>query len=327
MVKTFLKVVSVPLLFLLVGACATSPEPEVPESEESPPEAELSERESEEVSSLRQEVRTLRRELQQTQAELAEARKPMEEGEPAEEELRQLERENERLKNLVEELRLALIAAEGIEALSGDLPPQEPGTRRQAQAEELDTPEPEEPQVASAERYSFRQVDGVNPPLASRTPPQLAAQGVERVPLESGGYRYVDGSANKSSGEGIYLELELLPGMELPEIALMAKSVYPAEAPRLLLQRVTFGMAGQSFELVPQRVERLRDGQLLAETARFPLSPEVRRLLTLIQRRPGAELTVTFQGVNGERTHQVTRRERLALANMIYTFREMGGSL
>ena len=115
--------------------------------------------------------------------------------------------------------------------------------------------------------------------------------------------------------------------MGQPEIALKAKSVYPVDSERLLLERVTFGMAGQSFELVPQRVERIRDKQLLAETAVFPLGPEVRRLLTLTQRRPGTELTITFQGVNGEIPHQVTRRERLALANMIYTFREMGGSL
>jgi hypothetical protein len=342
--KALLRVISVPLLLLLLGACATSPEPTSPDATEAPSQETI--RETEDITRLRGEITRLRRELQAAREELAETEERLEEVRRDEGEIRRLRGENERLRNLVEELRLALIAAGGIEALPRDMPPQEPRTprRRQPTPEESpgegdadagvpDEPEETDPRVprlsaqAIAERYPFRRVTAVNPTLRSRTPAHLAAQGVERIPIEAGGYRYVDGGSNESTGEGIYLELTLLPGMEVPETAFKAKTVYPGEAERLLVERVTFSLAGQSFELEPTRVERLRDRTLAAEVAIFALHEDVRRLLTLTQRRAGAELTVTFHGVQGARTHEVTRRERLALANMIYTFREMGGEL
>lgn len=311
MAKRLCKLLSLPLLLLLVGSCATAPEPPEP-----PAEAALPPSNNEEMEALRQEITSLRRELQLTEAELAQTRERLSEAVPREESTLQLERENERLRSLVEELRLALIAAEGVEGLPQEIEPEEP-----------EGVEEQRPQPDTRADYSFRQVDAVNRPLRSQTPAHLAAQGVERIPLGAGGYRYVDGSANESSGEGIYVELTLLPGMELPESALKAKTVYPATSERLIVERVTFALGGQSFELEPEGVERLRDENLVAEVARFPWNEEVRRLLTLTQRRAGAEMTVLFHGANGERTHEVSRRERLALANMIYTFREMGGEL
>lgn len=318
-------------LLIAVSGCAGAPEA-VPEPTPEPAQEEAVQQEQadqqiadlqEELGRLREELRTTRRRLEAQESEEA-APGP---------ESQQLQRENERLRELVEELRLALIAADGANSLQNPptefeparTPPREPTPR------EPTPPEPAEPEpepATSVERTpSFRQVPEVNAPLRSETPNQLASQGIERIPRDGGGYHYVDATSNDAAGEGVYLELTLLPGMELPEARLRAKTVYPAQEEPLMVRRVSFSLGGQEFELEPETVERVRNGRLLAETASFPLTPQVRRLLTLTQRRPEEDMTVRFFGETGEQTHAVTRRERLALANMIYTLREMGGKL
>jgi hypothetical protein len=345
-------------LLLTSLGCTGAPEP-APATET--PGEQSSEQQEQQIAALQAEVGRLREELRTAHerlelselSELSELAEQKEQGEnagselPDEESVRQLQRENERLRELVEELRLALIAAEGVEspdaaepsakpdsAPPASEPPTEPllgpeapdAEEGLAQAQPSAAPDPPE-EATRPLPGGFETVRDVNAPPATDTPTQLASQGIERVLREGGGYRYVDASAGGASGAGVYLELTLLPERELPEATLEAKTVYPAESEPLFVERAVFEIAGQSFDLEPREVTRTRDGRQRAETASFSLTPQVRRLLTLTQRRPEADLTVTFSGPGGERSRRVTRRERLALANMIYTLREMGGVL
>lgn len=341
---TLLRLGVASILLLSFGCAGTPASSEAEATTPAPPEGEPTQ--EQQIATLQEEVRRLRAELRtaeerleevQTQSEAAES------GGPEKETLTQLQRENERLRGLVEELRLALIAAEGVDADHGEQPPVEPesaapvappfSSPQAPAADPSPGPLPSAPTPESSSDFaeagvrSFERVTDVNPALPTDTPSHLNAQGIERVPREGEGYRYVEATANNSTGEGIFLELILLPDMELPEAVLRAKSVYPAEEPPLLVGSVAFSVAGQLFELEPEEVERVRSGSLAAESASFLLHPDVRRLLTLTQRRPEADLTVTFVGETGRRVHHVTRRERLALANMIYTLREMGVEL
>ncbi len=347
-VRTPLTVGAILLLLITIG-CTGAPEP-APATET--PEEQSGEQQEQQIAALQAEVGRLREELR-TARERLELADQEEQGESAGSELpdeasvRQLQRENQRLRQLVEELRLALIAAEGVESPDAAGPSAKPDSApptSEPPTEPLQGPEAPEAEEGLAEAQpsaapeppeeatqplpgGFDTVRDVNTPPATDTPTQLASQGIERVLREGGGYRYVDASASGASGAGVYLELTLLPERELPEATLEAKTVYPAESEPLLVERAVFEIAGQSFDLEPTEVTRTRDGQQRAETASFSLTPQVRRLLTLTQRRPEADLTVTFLGAGGERSHRVTRRERLALANMMYTLREMGGEL
>ncbi|MFP4301421.1 MAG: hypothetical protein ACLFQZ_05275 [Spirochaetaceae bacterium] len=345
------------LIFTTLG-CTGAPEA-APTAEPSAEQAE--EERAREIEALEEETARLREELRAARDRL-EAAEKSEEGEtpesklPDEESARQLRRENERLRHLVEELRLALIAAEGVQSPDASDSSAEPGSAappaqpesppptsesptepflgpeapdaEQEIAESASSPIPEPPEAATEPLSGgFEPVGDVNEPSATDTPAQLASEGIERVRRQDSGYRYVDATSNDATGSGVYLQLILPRGGELPEATLEAKTVYPADSEPLIVERALFEIAGQSFDLEPAEVRRLRDRTERAETASFSLTPRVRRLLTLTQRRPEADLTVTFLGEGGESSHRVTRRERLALANMIYTLREMGGEL
>ncbi|MFW6329188.1 MAG: hypothetical protein ACOC28_03760 [Alkalispirochaetaceae bacterium] len=286
------------LFFALLG-CAGTPEA-APRSDEAAPEGEeaAEDRDARALEEARQEASRYRREIEELRQRLS-----LLETEPAETDERpeteQLRIENQRLRELVEELRLALEAT----------PP------RQGEEE-----------VGGFEEY--REVESLAVEEAEGTPPRLALQHVVRIPVSGTGFRYLDRRVAASEASTLYLDILVSERGGQPEATLRARAVYPLDREPLQVEELLLGSAGRQFRFVAETVARERTALVAAETVTLPLeSEQTRDFLRFMEHRTGERVEVAFRGRGGTVSHRLTPEERRALANMLYTYRELGGTV
>lgn len=342
----------IPLAFAALLSCTGTPPPadRPAETTGEAPASEAEGTEAAEIEELQRELVRARREAQQYRDEAQELRNRLEQLEQAgrgaagedPERLEQLQIENDRLRDLLEELRLALEAAGAPEDTPADAAADAPaGARADAAADtEADTPATAQavdpsagdtsgtPNSAAAPYSSYRRVDNLAAADGEGTPARLAAQELLRIEEEEGGFRYLDRRVARSESSALYLEILLPPGGRDPVAELKARTVYPLSREPLNMERVTIILAGQRFVFDIEEPELRRTALMASETGTAGVGEgETAAFLRFFQRRSDDQIGMEFSGNGGTLEHRVTPEERRALANMLYTYRELGGEL